>query len=135
MQGIIMSDATRMRSGKRAMLTAMTVKDKYRVGNGLWATADDAQPGQAADEVLHFGRHVTKVGDVLHVENDAGRGYGRIRIEGITLVESAALTDDQVHALGYDTRDDLAAAHSGYSDRRAWFVRFEPVKRWWEVWR
>ena len=134
MQGIIMDDAAKIRSGKRAMIIGVTTRDKYRL-DGHWHWADEAQPGQTADEVAHFDRHLTKVGSVVEVENVPGKHFGRIRIEGITLVQTAAMTDDQVRALGYDTREALDAAHSGYSDRRAWYVRFEPLKRWWEFWR
>lgn len=134
MQGIIMSDAGRMRSGKRAMLTAATARDKYRI-SGQWHWVDEAEPGQAADEVAHFDRHLTRVGTVLEVEDDGGKKFGRIRIEGIALVVGASLTDQDMRQLGYESRAEFEAAHPDYGSRRAWFVRFEPVKRWWEVWR
>lgn len=130
---IIVANAERIRQGKRALLTAATKMDNYRVQGGTWRNMLDWQHGQRVSEVRHFGRHTTAVGDTVGVEDDTGRKHGRVEIESIEMVDTDKLTVQHLDSLGYDSWENFAAAEPGYQNRRAWLVRIRPVKRF--LWR
>lgn len=129
MRTIIVSGAERIKNGKRAMLTAATTQDSYRLG-AVIRNADDWQHGRQVDEVVHFGRHSTQVGEKVAIEDDEGRAQGFIRIDGIRMVDTLNLTDADLKALGYSSFAEFEAEEPGYVNRRAWFVSISPARRW-----
>jgi hypothetical protein len=129
MRTIIVSNAAQIQNGKRAMLIAATLQDTYRQG-AMTASADEWQVGRQVDEVTHFGRHSTRVGEKVAVEDDEGRRFGVVRIEGIRMVDTLNLTDEQIRTLGYATFAEFHDREPSYVNRRAWLVSIAPARRW-----
>lgn len=123
MRHIIIAEG--LKPGKRAMLAAWTTSDTYAQGD-IWQQADELLPGQPVTAINHFGRHVTKTGETVKVENDAGKGFGKVTIDRIELVNTVDLTDRQLADLGYASYAELFDAQPGYRNRRAWLVYYTP---------
>lgn len=130
---IIIANANQL-ARKRAMLTALTAQDRYRAGGDWYGVEEGWQHGRAVEEVSHFGRHATAIGDTLNVEGDDGKRYGQVQVERIVMVDSGDLVDDEIAALGYDSRAAFSAREPGYVNRRAWMVYIRPISTWWRFW-
>ncbi|QPC82096.1 hypothetical protein G4Y79_20800 [Phototrophicus methaneseepsis] len=126
MRRIIVKDAERLLTGKRAILNAVTNRDTIDRGNGWESqkTIDDREELQA---VQHLGRHVSSVGEVVVVENQDFKPVCRVIIERIYRVRTTELNSDELRALGgYQNPGDIIEEEQ-LGDRRMWLMYVQPV--------
>lgn len=122
-QQIIILDHERMARSKTAMLTPATRQDQYRVG-ARWHTFDPAdwEHGRAVDEVNHFGRHRTEVGDVIIAKRIDQVVIAHVQVQGIRMADTAKLTPDDLTALGYGSRAEFMADWGEAVSGRVWLM-------------
>jgi len=110
---------------KTAMLTLVTPKDRALTPEG-WRTASEMTRDQAVQQVEHFERHTSALGDVLIVEDAAQQPIAQVQIVQIRYVHCADLADEDIRALGFSTRADYDAQWSGRSrDYNGWLINIE----------
>ena len=113
---------------KTAMLTVATWADYYRLEES-WHNLQhwrQWEHGKQVNEVSHFGEYTTMQGDVLSVcplESEAV--LCQVQVVEIRMVDCQALTDSEVHELGYRTRAEYDSqwADMALDAARGWFMR------------
>lgn len=126
----IIVNGTKPLSELHAIILAASNADRYKVaGDTSWQPAEPAQVPLSVEAVSHFGRHESYVGEVVHVEGVMGEHRGRLRIDGLALVDTGDLADADVAALGYADYDAFIADQPGMRNRRAWLFTVSPAPR------
>ncbi len=121
---VSIADAKRMSATKSALIIRATNKDQA-LFEGRWQNIDDIALGQSVDEVNHFGRHHTAIDDVLVIQDVYENPVARVRVLEMRLTNGLKLTDEEVHALGFEDREDFFGGWGQLVSGRAWFVKFE----------
>lgn len=115
---------------KTALLMPATEADRFRIGPD-WASLDQFvawKPGQAVEEVVHYGRHRSFVGETIGVRDLGGRAVCAVLIESIQMVNFADLDEDTARALGYPSLEAyLASLGRPLQRRHAWLFRVFPA--------
>lgn len=121
-QEIVVLNHERMKT-KRAMLTPATAQDQYRIGEH-WHDFDPAAwvHGQAVDEVNHFGRHRTEVGDVIIAKRIDQVVIAHVQVQAIRMADTARLTPDDIGALGYSSVQEFMADWGASVEGRVWLM-------------
>lgn len=124
MTTILVHKGARLVTGPGAIATPATNRDQFRLGDE-WRSATDWTNGQQVEQVNHFGRHQTSIGDVVLVRDDDNMELvGQVLIALIRMAEVNTLTEQDVTDMGYNSLADIRAR---LGERRIWFMRTEPV--------
>lgn len=120
---IVMLDAERMRRIKTAMIVQAPTGDRFRIGD-QWGvvSAESWNTGQAVDEVNHFNRHSTALGDVLIVERIDRVIVAHVQVTGIQMQHTDTLTDADIVALGYADRGEFMEDWGNAFAGRVWLM-------------
>lgn len=124
MKTVMVKGGAGMPHEKRAMMTAATNMDRHYIKD-QWFSFRDWRHDIQVEQVKHFNRHVTQVGDVVAVrDTDSQEIVTQVQIAEIRMVETSMLAEAQVKELGFSSRDDLVKA---YGDRRMWYMQVLPA--------
>ncbi len=126
MQTVIVKHGAQLLENKTAMMIPATTADQWRVGD-TWSGFDVWKHGRQVEEVNHFGRHTTSLGETLEIQDiDSMEIVCKVQVVGIRMVISDQLTDDELRELGHGSREALAE-DIGTSPRKMWYMRVAVV--------
>jgi hypothetical protein len=132
---LVIVDAESFTEDRQAMLMTLMPQDMYRLSNNWHSVQGYWQHGRYVEEVSHFGRHKTAVGDEVYIETETGKRVGKVRINQIAMANTAAFQDEDVRLLGYQSREEFRERVLGTRNQRAWLFFITPIKAWWEFWK
>ncbi len=126
MKSIRIVNVNGMKQGKAALLTSATKQDRYRIGS-VWYPLSTWQHGKQVDEVNHFGRHSTAIGDIINVKSIEGESVAQVKVLAIEMAEPERLADDDFQALGYASREEYMADWGSLFGQKTWLLRIKPI--------
>ena len=111
---------------KTALLAPATRSDQALI-DGEVVTLDAVPLRAPVQQVQHFGRHASTVGEPIAARSvSTGSQYDAL-ITALYLIRSDDLTPEELGALGYEDRSDFDAEWGDkLKHRRAWFIRIMP---------
>jgi hypothetical protein len=126
MNTIAVKNGKRVIHGKSAILTPATNQDRHRAGAD-WQTWEHWTPGGAVQEVEHFGRHTTRLGDTFMVRDvPSGELVCPVEVVQIRMTDTGSLTADELADLGYASREAFDQENP-MRDRRVWLMHVFPI--------
>lgn len=124
-KSVIMANPEMLERAKTAMLYPVTGQDRCRIRQ-QWFPVDAVwRLERQVEEVQHFGRHFMAVGDQVALKRIEGDVLAHVLIEMIVMKHAAELTENDAHALGYDSVDAFAADWGQVYSGRVWWMVFK----------
>lgn len=119
----IILDHERMQRAKTAMLAMVTKQDRCRI-NGTWYSVNQRwQHGQPVEEVNHYGKHTTALGDVIIAQRIDEITIAHVQVNAIEMADTNQLTEADINALGYADRAEFNADWGEVFSGRCWLFR------------
>lgn len=125
---MIAANPSRMQRTKTATLTMASNTDQFRIGSAWQPVNDETwENHKAVDEVNHFNRHRTAVGDVLIATRLDDTPIVHLQVLSIEMANTRELTDADFDAMGYLSRADFDADWGVAASGKCWLMRVAHV--------
>jgi hypothetical protein len=132
MRTVVVKNGAKLLDDKAAMMIPATQGDRWRVGDGWASGLDGWAHGTLVDEVTHFRKHRTRVGEVLTIRDlDSMEIVCQVQVIEMRMVVSDQLTGDDLVESGHGTREVLVA-DIGPGARKMWYIKVttENIPEW-----